>query len=91
MSVVMKLQERGQVTLPKKLREDMGLRPGDSVIAVPDGTGAYRLERLSYMSIDEMYEKWGDKKPTSADHVERMIRAAHEEEADEAVRRFLEE
>jgi len=90
MSVVMKLQERGQVTLPKKLREDLGLRPGDSVIAVPDGTGGYRLERLALMTLDEMYEKWGNKELTSADEVERMIQAAHEEEADEAVRRFLE-
>ncbi len=40
MSLVLKLQERGQVTLPKRLREDMGLKPGDSVLAVPDGAGA---------------------------------------------------
>lgn len=91
MSIVMRLQERGQVTLPKKLREDMGLKPGDSVVAVPDGTGGYRLERLEPMSIYDMYEKWGNKDPISSDEVERMIQGAREEEADEAARRFLEE
>lgn len=88
MSMVMKLQERGQVTLPKKLREDLGLKPGDSVVAVPDRNGVYRLERLERMSIDEMIERWGRKEPTSTEEVERMIRAAREEEADEAARRF---
>ena len=91
MSVVMKLQERGQVTLPRKLREDLGLQPGDSVLAVPDGSGVYRLERLEPMSIYDMYERWGNKEPTSSEEVERMIEAAREEEADEAARRFLED
>lgn len=91
MSVVMKLQERGQVTLPRKLREDLGLQPGDSVLAVPDGPGIYRLERLEPMSIYDMYERWGNKEPTSSEVVERMIEAAREEEADEAARRFLED
>lgn len=91
MSVVMKVQERGQVTFPKRLREDMGLRPGDSVVAVPIGSGEYRLERLTPMSIYEMYERWGDKTPRDSDDVEQMIRDAREEEADEAARHILEE
>jgi AbrB family looped-hinge helix DNA binding protein len=85
----MKMQERGQITLPKRLRDDMGLQPGDSVIAVPIGEGEYRLERLAPMSIYEMYERWGDKTPRDSADVEQMIREAREEEADEAARRIL--
>ena len=89
MSIVMKMQERGQITLPKRLREDMGLQPGDSVVAVPIGKGEYRLERLAPMSIYEMYERWGDKTPRDSADVEQMIREAREEEADEVARRIL--
>jgi AbrB family looped-hinge helix DNA binding protein len=89
MSMVMKVQERGQITLPKRLREDMGLQPGDSVVAVPIGGGGYRLEPLKPMSIYEMFERWGDKTPRDSVDVERMIQAAQEEEAEEAARRIL--
>lgn len=89
MSIVMKMQERGQITLPKRLREDMGLQPGDSVVAVPIGEGEYRLERLAPMSIYEMFERWGDKTPRDSADVEQMIRDAREAEADEAARRIL--
>lgn len=89
MSIVMKMQERGQITLPKRLREDMGLQPGDSVVAVSIGKGEYRLERLAPMSIYEMYERWGDKTSRDSAEVEQMIRDAREAEADEVARRIL--
>jgi AbrB family looped-hinge helix DNA binding protein len=89
MSLVMKVQERGQITLPKRLRDDMGLRPGDSVVAVPVGVGEYRLERLAPMSIDQMFERWGDPTPRDTADIEQMIRDAHEQEAEEAARRIL--
>lgn len=91
MTLVLKLQEQGQVTLPKKLRDEMGLQPGDSVVAVPDGIGGYRLEQLEPMSIYGMFERWGNKQPVSSQDVEGMIRAAREEEADEVARRIVEE
>jgi len=87
----MKLQERGQITLPKKLREDMGLQQGDSVVAVPDGLGGYRLERLEHMSFGEMVQRWGGREPSNLDDVERAIQAGQDAEADEFIRRFLEE
>lgn len=91
MSVVMKVQERGQVTLPKRLRDDRGLKAGDSVIVIPDGAGSYRLERLEQLTFREMVERWGRKDPTNADDVERMIEEGLEAEADEFVRKFREE
>jgi AbrB family looped-hinge helix DNA binding protein len=91
MSVVMKLQERGQITLPKKLRDEMGLRQGDSVVAIPDGRGGYRLERLEHMKFEEIVQRWGRKEPSKVEDVERAIQAGEDAEADEFIRCFLEE
>ena len=87
-SVRMTVQSRGQVTLPKKMRIDMNLEPGDTVIAVPDGSGVYRLQRFKPMSIDEIYERWGDRTPTTVEDVEREIQEAREEYADELAREY---
>lgn len=91
MSVVLKVQERGQVTLPKRLREEMGLQAGDSVVVIPNGNGSYVLERLEPLSFSEMVERWGIKTPTNADDVERMIQEGLEAEADEFIRKFRNE
>lgn len=40
-----RLTDRGQVTLPKQVRDALGLRPGDEVEFVPDGSG-YRLRKV---------------------------------------------
>lgn len=73
MSVVLKVQDRGQIALPKRMREEMGLRSGDSVLVTPTGSGRYLLERLAPLSLNEMIEKWGTKEPTNADEVESAI------------------
>lgn len=36
---------KGQVTIPKHVREAAGLRPGDEVEVVADGSGQARLRR----------------------------------------------
>ncbi len=40
-----RLTEGGQVTIPKQVRDGMGLRPGDEVEFVADG-GGYRLRKV---------------------------------------------
>lgn len=40
-----RLTDKGQITIPKHVREGMGLRPGDEVEFVADGTG-YRLRKV---------------------------------------------
>lgn len=79
----MKVQERGQITLPKQLREELGLNPGDIVIGTPDGSGGYRLRRFEPKTIYEMYERWGDHEPRTFDLVEAMIGRAEEDYATE--------
>ncbi len=79
----MTVQARGQVTLPKHLREEMELEPGDAVIAEPDGQGGYRLVPLKPMTIDEMFARWGDPSPVSFEEVEREIQEARDAYAEE--------
>ena len=79
----MTVQARGQVTLPKHLRDEMELEPGDSVVAVPDGQGGYRLVPLKPMTIDEMYARWGDPTPVTFEEVERQIQEARDEYVEE--------
>ncbi len=86
----MTVQSRGQVTLPKHLREEMELKPGDSVIAEPDGLGGYRLVPLKPMTIDEMYARWGDPTPVSFEEVERQIQEARDAYAEEMALEYAE-
>ena len=42
-----RLTEKGQVTIPRHVREGLGLRPGDEVEFVADGSsGGYRLRKV---------------------------------------------
>jgi AbrB family looped-hinge helix DNA binding protein len=49
-----RITSKGQITLPKAVRDEMGLRPGDEVEFVKDN-GAYRLQRVIGASV---FEKW---------------------------------
>jgi len=40
------LTSKGQLTLPKAIRDELGLSPGDRVEFVKDGVGGYRLRPL---------------------------------------------
>ena len=84
----MTVQARGQVTLPKRLRVDLELEPGDTVVAVPDGQGGYRIERFEPMTLDEMVARWGDPTPVDYEEVERQIKQAREEYAEELAREY---
>lgn len=86
----MTVQARGQVTLPKHLRDEMELEPGDSVIAEPDGQGGYRLVPLKPMSIDEIYARWGDPSPVTYEEVERQIQEAREAYSEELALEYAE-
>lgn len=86
----MTVQARGQVTLPKHLREDLQLEPGDSVMAVPDGQGGFRLVPFKPMTIDEIYARWGDPTPVSFEEVEAQIQEARDAYADELALEYAE-
>jgi antitoxin PrlF len=41
------LTSKGQVTIPKEVREQMGLKPGDRIDFVKDPTGRFSLEAIN--------------------------------------------
>lgn len=41
-----RLTEKGQVTIPKQVRDSLGLRTGDEVEFVADPNGGYRLRKV---------------------------------------------
>ncbi len=43
--VGVRLTDKGQITIPRHVREELGLRPGDEVEFVADG-GGYRLRKV---------------------------------------------
>ena len=45
MAAITKITSKSQITIPKEVRTEMGLRRGDLVQFEPDGTGAYRITR----------------------------------------------
>lgn len=40
-----KITSKGQITLPKQVRDNLGLRPGDEIEFVLDGT-SYRVKKV---------------------------------------------
>jgi antitoxin PrlF len=54
-SVTAKITSKGQITLPKAVRDHFGLQPGQEVEFVEDDTGAIRIRR--YLD-PHRFEKW---------------------------------
>jgi len=44
--VLVRLTDRGQITIPKQVRDALGLRAGDEVEFVADAAGGYRLRKV---------------------------------------------
>ena len=44
--MLVRLTDKGQVTIPKQVRESLGLRTGDEVEFVADATGGYRMRKV---------------------------------------------
>jgi len=45
-SVGVRLTGKGQITIPKQVRDELGLRTGDEVDFVADANGGYRLRKV---------------------------------------------
>ena len=45
-SVGARLTDRGQITIPKQVRDELGLRTGDEVEFVAEPNGSYRLRKV---------------------------------------------
>lgn len=68
-----RVTSKGQITLPKVVREGLGLRPGDEVDFVVDG-GVYRLRKVVRTNPFSRYRAY--------------LKAAARQDPDELVRRL---
>ena len=57
------LTSKGQTTIPKEIRDGLGMKPGDriSFTLMPDGTVIMRVKRKSVMELAGVLHKKGRK------------------------------
>jgi AbrB family looped-hinge helix DNA binding protein len=60
------LTSKGQTTIPKEIRDSLGIKPGDRMTftLMPDGTVVMRVKRKSVMDLAGVLHKKG-RKPVS--------------------------
>ncbi len=88
MSTVLKVQERGQVTLPKDVRDRLKISSGDLLVCSELDNGVIQLVRLCKPSFEDVF---GDRKMSSiksARDVDAAIKAGREHAAEEVVKRL---
>lgn len=63
MSTESTLTTKGQTTIPKNIRESLGVKPGDRMTftLMPDGTVLLRIKNKSVMSLAGSLRKKGQK------------------------------
>ena len=72
MTTAATLTSKGQTTIPKEIRDGLGMKPGDriSFTLMPDGTVIMRVKRKSVMKLAGVLQKKG-RKPVSIDQLSR--------------------
>lgn len=63
-----RVTRKGQVTIPKEVRDELGIRPGDEIEFVPTEEG-YRIEKEAE---ENPFEKWRGAAKTDKSVEERM-------------------
>ena len=63
MTTAATLTSKGQTTIPKEIRDGLGMKPGDriSFTLMPDGTVIMRVKRKSVMNLAGVLHKKGRK------------------------------
>ena len=63
MTTAATLTSKGQTTIPKEIRDGLGMKPGDriSFTLMPDGTVIMRVKRKSLMELGGVLHKKGRK------------------------------
>jgi antitoxin PrlF len=66
MTTAATLTSKGQTTIPKEIRDGLGIKPGDRMTftLMPDGTVVLRVKRKSVMDLAGVLHKKG-RKPVS--------------------------
>ena len=72
MTTASTLTSKGQTTIPKEIRDGLGMKPGDriSFTLMPDGTVIMRVKRKSVMELAGVLHKKG-RKPVRIDELSR--------------------
>jgi len=72
MTTATTLTSKGQTTIPKEIRDGLGMKPGDriSFTLMPDGTVIMRVKRKSVMDLAGVLHKKG-RKPVPIDELSR--------------------
>ena len=76
-----KILARGQITIPREIREQVHLAPGDLVRIEPTGAGRFVVEVVPTLTLDEILRRFHSDEPV--DMVK--LRAAGEAEAADEV------
>lgn len=85
-----RVTSKGQVTIPKAVREDLGIRPGDEVDFVKTETGTYRIRKVAPTTDDgeDPFEKHRGRAGSDDSMPDRMRRLRgeypHESESNDA-------
>jgi antitoxin PrlF len=77
-----KLTSKGQLTVPKEVREDLGLQPGDRVSILPNGKGTATMRKA--LSVQDLFGRFPTNGVTAT--VEEMNEAAQEEAVEGVMR-----
>ena len=66
------LTSKGQTTIPKEIRDSLGMKPGDRMTftLMPDGTVVLRMKSKSIVELAGVLHKKG-RKPVSAERLSR--------------------
>lgn len=72
MTTTATLTSKGQTTIPKEIRDGLGMKPGDriSFTLMPDATVIMRVKRKSVMKLAGALHKKG-RKPVSIEQLSR--------------------
>ena len=72
MTTAATLTSKGQTTIPKEIRDGLGMKPGDriSFTLMPDGTVIMRVKRKSVMDLAGVLHKKG-RKPVPIEQLSR--------------------
>jgi antitoxin PrlF len=72
MTAAATLTSKGQTTIPKEIRDSLGMKPGDRMTftLMPDGTVILRVKSKSIMELAGVLHKKG-RKPVSIEQMSR--------------------
>jgi antitoxin PrlF len=72
MTAAATLTSKGQTTIPKEIRDSLGIKPGDRMTftLMPDGTVILRVKSKSIMELAGVLHKKG-RKPVSIEQMSR--------------------